>query len=144
MADSTSDLKRAVRLNRESLRTVDLGAFTGLGTHVLADFHACQRLPSDPEVLRQLLEQTAVLLECTVVESVFHAFSPYGLSGVVVVAESHLAVHTWPEQQAACVDFFTCSNQMLPLPGLELLFDVFAALEVTISVVPRGLAAGSL
>jgi S-adenosylmethionine decarboxylase proenzyme len=48
----------------------------------------------------------------TIVKSVFHNFSPYGVSGVVVITESHVTVHTWPEHNYAAVDVFSCSRKL--------------------------------
>ena len=54
--------------------------------------------------------QAAEAAGATIVQSVFHRFSPHGVTGVVVVAESHLSIHTWPEYGYAAVDFFTCGD----------------------------------
>jgi len=81
-----------------------------LGWHWLIDFSECLAIPTDPLVLEQILVDAAKLAGATVVQSCFHQFSPYGLSGVVVIAESHLAAHTWPEHQAVCLDIFSCSR----------------------------------
>lgn len=82
-----------------------------LGRHALLDLYGCDpEILNDPQYLQSLLRQTALDLECTVVEEVFHTFAPHGVSGVVVIAESHLAVHTWPEHGYAAVDLFTCSE----------------------------------
>jgi S-adenosylmethionine decarboxylase proenzyme len=83
--------------------------FGGLGTHFLADYHGCQALPDCPEDLQRLMVRAAEAIDATIVNASFHEFSPQGLSGVLVIAESHLAVHTWPEHGVACVDLFTCS-----------------------------------
>ena len=59
--------------------------------------------------VKKILE-AAKKAKVTIVEKCFHKFSPYGVSGVVVIAESHLAIHTWPEHNYAAVDFFTCNK----------------------------------
>ena len=109
-----------------------------LGTHTLIDFHKCSRLPNDPNRLCEALEHAARLIGATVVQSVFHKFTPYGLSGVVVIAESHMAIHTWPEHNAACVDFFTCNSRMNPLPGIEFLCNEFKAASYATTQIARG------
>jgi S-adenosylmethionine decarboxylase proenzyme len=82
-----------------------------LGRHILAEFYDCAPgLLNDPEAIEQVMREAAAVSGATIVESVFHMFSPHGVSGVVVVAESHLAVHTWPEYGFAAVDFFTCGE----------------------------------
>jgi S-adenosylmethionine decarboxylase len=48
----------------------------------------------------------------TIVKAVFHNFNPYGVSGVVVITESHVTIHTWPEYGYAAVDIFSCSQKL--------------------------------
>ena len=83
-----------------------------LGWHWLVDFYQCSELPTEASVLEAILITAAELAGATVVQSCFHQFSPHGLSGVVVIAESHLAAHTWPEHQAMCIDLFSCSQKI--------------------------------
>jgi S-adenosylmethionine decarboxylase len=73
----------------------------------------------------------------TVVQTVFHSFNPHGVSGVVVIAESHLAIHTWPEYGHAAVDVFTCGDSIDPNVALEYLRDGLGAREVTSQEVDR-------
>ena len=84
-----------------------------LGLHVLMEFHDCsfEKL-NNMNLLEQLMNNAANLANATIIKSVFHQFSPQGVTGVVVVAESHLAIHTWPERGYAAVDFFTCNTGM--------------------------------
>lgn len=83
---------------------------TGLGRHYLIEFYDCA-----PEQLNDLkLIENALLEACkkahaTIINSTFHQFAPQGVSGVVVIAESHFSIHTWPENNYAALDFFTCS-----------------------------------
>ena len=85
-----------------------------LGQHVLAEFFEC-----DSNVLNSLdkVEKHMVdaALECgaTIVQKCFHRFNPYGVSGVVIISESHLAIHTWPELGYAAVDLFTCGTNVI-------------------------------
>ena len=109
-----------------------------LGTHWLVDFSSCQTIPSEPDQLQEIMEDAARRCKATVVCSTFHRFEPQGLSGVVVIGESHLAVHTWPEHASVCVDLFTCSDQMDAEPGIEYLTEMFAARETNTRIVARG------
>lgn len=84
-----------------------------LGHHLLLDLWGVGSLLDDPDGLRQLLESAARAGGATVVESRFHQFSPQGVSGVVILAESHLALHTWPERDFAAIDVFTCGDSQL-------------------------------
>ena len=86
-----------------------------LGRHVLVELYGCT-----PEILNDVIkiEQSMVAAaqkaEATVINSTFHHFSPFGVSGVVVIQESHLAIHTWPEFGYAAIDIFTCGETVNP------------------------------
>ena len=80
-----------------------------LGTHVLVDLWGVDRdLLDDAEGMRALLVEAAVAGGATVKGVRMERFQPHGVSGVVILAESHLAIHTWPEHGAAAADVFTC------------------------------------
>ena len=64
------------------------------------------------EVVKASMVEAAKRAQATIVDVVFHEFSPVGISGVVVIAESHLAIHTWPEHRYAAVDVFTCGDSV--------------------------------
>lgn len=72
-------------------------------------------------------------------EVAFHKFSPQGISGVVVISESHLAVHTWPELGYAAVDVFTCGDRVDPWDACNYIVDKFGAGRVTATETRRGI-----
>lgn len=81
------------------------------GRHVLAELTGCPpQVLDDVAGLESCFRQCAVEGGATLVSSHFHRFSPQGVSGVVVIAESHVTVHTWPEHGYAAVDVFTCGR----------------------------------
>jgi S-adenosylmethionine decarboxylase proenzyme len=86
-----------------------------LGNHILVEFYGCDadRL-NDTAFIENEMNKAAEICGATIVGSNFHAFEPYGVSGVVVIAESHLTIHTWPEYQYAAVDLFTCGDSVDP------------------------------
>ena len=87
---------------------------TALGTHILLELNDCpQSLLLEQATLETALVDAANAAGATVVKPVFHQFSPHGLSGVVVIAESHIAVHTWPEHRYAAIDIFTCGDPVI-------------------------------
>jgi len=86
-----------------------------LGRQVTVDFFDCDKsVLNDPEKIETIMVAAAKAGKATVVKSLFHKFNPYGVSGVVVIAESHLAIHTWPEYGFASVDVFTCGPVVDP------------------------------
>ncbi len=93
-----------------------------LGTHILAEFTDCdKRLLNDLDTIKTVLTDAARKSGATIVETVFHEYNPHGLSGVIVIAESHISIHTWPEYGYASVDFFTCGERVDPWEGCRYL-----------------------
>lgn len=109
-----------------------------LGWHWLVDFFQCTKLPTDPLVLETIMVTAAKMAGATVVQTCFHKFSPHGLSGVVVIAESHLAVHTWPEHNAMCLDLFSCSDKINAQIAIDFIAAEIQAGKVDRRTVTRG------
>ncbi len=92
-----------------------------LGRHLIAEFYGCNRETIDDLALvRTALVDAARAIGATVVGETFHKFAPQGVSGTVVIAESHLSVHTWPEKGYVAVDIYTCGglDPRKAVPGL--------------------------
>jgi spermidine synthase len=99
-----------------------------LGRHILVEFMNCKAdVLNDVTAIENAMVQAAQIAGATVINSTFHHFSPYGVSGVVVIQESHLAIHTWPEYRYAAVDLFTCGDSVDPWVSFEHLKEAFGA-----------------
>ena len=85
------------------------------------------------------MTDAALACGATIVQKNFHLFSPYGVSGVVVISESHLAIHTWPELGYAAVDVFTCGEKVNPWDACNYLAEKFGSTYVNANEVQRGL-----
>ena len=86
-----------------------------VGRHVLVEYYGCDaELLGDASLLERAVVKAAKDAGATVLNSTFHQFAPVGTSGVVVIQESHLAIHTWPEFKYAAVDLFTCGDMIDP------------------------------
>lgn len=110
-----------------------------VGTHLLAELDGCDRRRlDDPEAIRAGLLKAAAAAGATVVGCTVHRFSPQGVSGVAVLAESHLSIHTWPELGYAAVDIFSCASGCRPERAIEALAAELAAAERRVVEVPRG------
>jgi S-adenosylmethionine decarboxylase len=84
-----------------------------LGYHVLLEFFDCDRATlNDLEKVEKALTTAAKRAKAHVVKIMFHKFNPHGVSGVVVISESHFSVHTWPEHGYAAIDIFSCGKDM--------------------------------
>ncbi|QHL89298.1 polyamine aminopropyltransferase [Nibribacter ruber] len=99
-----------------------------LGRHILVEFYNCSpELMNDVVHIENSMVEAAETAGATVINSTFHHFSPYGVSGVVVIQESHLAIHTWPEYGYAAVDLFTCGETVDPWVSYDFLQKAFKA-----------------
>jgi len=97
-----------------------------LGRHILVEFYDCDpKAIDDFAAVRGHMLEAARISGCTIVGEVFHRFSPQGVSGAVVVAESHLSIHTWPELGFCAMDLFTCGDQVDPWKGFHYLREAF-------------------
>ena len=110
-----------------------------LGRHLLVEFYGCDiNLLNKASVVKEYMEEAARSARATIVDSFIHQFSPYGVSGVVVIAESHLTIHTWPEYGYAAVDLFTCGEDVDPWKCYEYLNDALKAKHSTTIELKRG------
>lgn len=110
-----------------------------LGRHVLAELYGCDpdRL-NDLEIVEKTMVHAALESGAEIREVAFHKFSPQGISGVVVISESHLTVHTWPEYGYAAVDVFTCGDTVDPWAACYVLEKRFGAAAMEANEVKRG------
>lgn len=112
---------------------------THLGRHLLAEFFDCNsNLLNHLALIEQTMKEAALKCGATIVQSCFHHFSPFGVSGVVVIAESHLAIHTWPEHGYASVDLYTCGDQCDPEVAFDYLREKFLAGHANYVALHRG------
>ncbi len=110
-----------------------------LGRHVLVEFYGCDsEALNNKEKLEEVMQEAAVESGATVVSSVFHLFNPHGVSGVVVIAESHLTIHTWPEYGYAAVDLFTCGDSVDPWIAFERMKEYLQAEQMFTMEIKRG------
>lgn len=112
-----------------------------LGRHLLVDFHGCDTgLLDDPAHLEAALYRAALAAGATVLNATFHRFSPCGVTGVLLLQESHLAIHTWPERAFAAVDLFTCGARLDPWQAALLLKTALGAAQGRAVELERGQA----
>lgn len=110
-----------------------------LGRHIIVEYYDCDPdLMNDVVHIEESMEKAAVLSGATIINSTFHHFSPYGVSGVVVIQESHLAIHTWPEYGYASVDLFTCGGAVDPWIAYAELKRLFKAAHGSAVELSRG------
>jgi S-adenosylmethionine decarboxylase proenzyme len=108
------------------------------GTHLLVEYLGCPaaRL-DDAEALETSLREAALAAGARVIQAAFHHFAPHGVTGFLLLEESHLSIHTWPERGYAAVDFFTCGSSS-PDVAERCLRSALQATRVEILQVVRG------
>ena len=110
-----------------------------LGRHLLVELQDCDReVLNDLDLIRDIMLKAAIDCGAVVLGDSFHHFSPQGVSGVVVIAESHLSIHTWPEYGYAAVDVFTCGTTVHPEKAAEVLIERLRSRNHSIMEIPRG------
>lgn len=111
-----------------------------LGKQILVEYYDCEdsRI-NDVSFIESALLKATKASRATIISHNFHKFSPYGVSGVVVIAESHVAIHTWPEYNYAAVDIFTCGDTIDPWVIQEQLKEEFNSQNVSSMEMKRGL-----
>lgn len=111
-----------------------------LGRHLLLElYEADPHLLDDPAVIEAALLGAAAAAGATVRQATFHQFAPQGVSGVVIIEESHLTIHTWPELGYAAVDLFTCGPATDPLAAVSYLQAALQAQRSQYRLFDRGL-----
>jgi S-adenosylmethionine decarboxylase len=110
-----------------------------LGTHLLADLHGVAAdLLTDPARLDALLREAALAAGARILHSHFHAFGPgMGVTGVLLLAESHISIHTWPEASFAAADVFMCGDAR-PQRALEVIEAALGPSARSIRTIARG------
>lgn len=110
-----------------------------LGCHIVAELSHCDgELLTCLETVQNAMVRAAELAKAEIREVAFHRFVPHGVSGVVVISESHLSIHTWPELGYAAIDIYTCGTSADPWLALQYLAEQFRSQSLTTSVIERG------
>ncbi|ODS24160.1 S-adenosylmethionine decarboxylase proenzyme [Candidatus Endobugula sertula] len=106
--------------------------------HLLIELFDCHKTTlQDQTKIETLLIQAAKAANVTIVQSVFHKYFPQGVTGVVIIEESHLSIHTWPEYGYASVDFYTCGKG-IPEKALDIIQSGLIAGRTEVICVDRG------
>ncbi len=110
-----------------------------LGYNIFADMYGCDaNLLDSIKYLRRLLKGAADTGNMHIVKVFFHRYYPQGITGLVIVKESHIALHTWPEYAFASVDIFLCGNNSDPYKTLKHIENGLKPSKIIIKSVERG------
>lgn len=110
-----------------------------LGRHLILEMWDCSSdTVNNIEGIKEILMETAKVIKATVIDIVCHHFSPYGVTGVAILAESHISIHTWPEYKYVAADIFLCGSAISPQIAASYLTQAFHAKEVSLAEFKRG------
>ena len=108
------------------------------GVHLIAEFWY-GKIIDDSRKIEKILIEAVKRSKNTPLKLAIHKFSPQGITGVVLLAESHIALHTWPEFNYVAIDIFTCGGKAIPQKALEYFRKEFKPKRVDIKEIKRGL-----
>lgn len=107
------------------------------GIHLIAEFWYGKNI-EDPKEVRKILIEAVKQADNTPLEIAVHKFQPQGITGIVLLAESHIAIHTWPEFNYTAIDIYTCGDKANPGKALEYLKEALQPKKVEIKKIKRG------
>lgn len=127
-------------LGKDSLGGAPLAEPESLGSHLLIELFDCDPASLEQEdTVGSAMIDAAKASEATIVTDSFHEFKPYGVSGAVIIQESHYTIHTWPEHRYAAVDLFYCGGTIYVDRAIEVLRARFSPGRIKFLVVRRGI-----
>lgn len=113
--------------------------FKHAGIHLIAEFWHGKIIENEKE-LKEILTEAVKRANCIPLKTIIHKFEPQGITGVVLLAESHIAFHSWPEYDYVAIDIFTCGDRAIPEKALDYLSTVLNPKKVEIRNINRGQA----
>lgn len=109
----------------------------GAGVHIIAELWGVVDI-KDPEKFEKILLDAATLAKARPLKVYVHKFLPQGMTGVVVLAESHITFHTWPEMKYLALDIFTCGEQSEPYRALDHFKKILKPKSIQVVEIKRG------
>jgi len=108
-----------------------------MGKHFLLNLYGCSSIPlNDEHFLIDLMENAAIISGASVLKTISHKFSPQGVTAICLLSESHISIHTWPEQNKAAVDCYTCGN-CNPKIGCDIIIEQLKPIEYKLTYIQR-------
>jgi len=119
---------------------ISIAEMKALGRQILVEYYECNSdIINDVDQIEEILLGATKASKASIISHNFHKFSPHGVSGTIVIAESHVAIHTWPEYNYAAVDIFTCGETIDPWIIQEYIKEAFESKNISSMEMKRGL-----
>ena len=115
------------------------GLMKNLATHLILELYECDsEILNNSNQVKNIFIDAAKKSNATIVNELFHEFSPHGLTGVLVITESHLSIHTWPEFNYAAVDVFSCDDKLDSNKIKNILQEKLKSKKIITKIINRG------
>ena len=115
-------------------------AYKPIGHHYIVEASGCDpKIIGSAEKVQQILVKAAEVANATIWAVSFSKFPPHGVSGVVVISESHISIHTWPEFKYGAIDFYSCGDRVDAEKGIFYAVEAFGASSSHITEITRGI-----
>lgn len=110
-----------------------------VGVHCMLELYGCPvELLNDIEFIKQTLADAAEIARSTLLERISHQFLPHGVTALALLAESHISIHTWPENGYIAADVFTCGEHTKPVDACQFIARAFKSSKHLLMKLPRG------
>ena len=130
----------------EAIKNIDplkIPSAENIGRHCILELYECDKAKlNDEAFIRTILSSSAKIAGATLINLMTHSFKPQGVTGLALLAESHISIHTWPEIGYAAIDVFTCGDHTMPEKACKLLFKDFLAKNFSFKNLAREIPSG--
>ena len=123
--------------------TIETISSQNIGRHCILELYQCDQAKlNDEAFIRTTITSSAKIAGATLINLVTHSFKPQGVTGLALLAESHISIHTWPEIGYAAIDVFTCGDHTMPEKACKLLSKDFSAQHFSFKNIARKIPRG--
>ena len=130
-------------INSKDIRSINSTCSENIGRHCILELYECDHAKlNDEAFIRTTITSSAKVAGATLINLVTHSFKPQGVTGLALLAESHISIHTWPEIGYAAIDVFTCGDHTMPEKACKLLFKDFLAKNFSFKNIAREIPSG--
>ena len=128
--------------NKNDRETINNVSPEDIGRHCILELYECDKSKlNDEAFIRTTITSSAKIAGATLINLVTHSFKPQGVTGLALLAESHISIHTWPEIGYAAIDVFTCGGHTMPKKACKLLTKDFEAKNFSFKKIHREIPA---
>ena len=129
--------------NLMNIETFHSTSISNVGRHCILELYQCDHAKlNDEAFIRTTITASAKIAGATLINLVTHSFKPQGVTGLALLAESHISIHTWPEIGYAAIDVFTCGDHTMPEKACKLLSKDFLAKDSSFKTIAREIPTG--